>query len=212
MHLFNQGLVSYVFYPVGVSYNFLVPETARTSIANCGHNLLFPVRLVNTCLQGKFQAAWEDTKRFGVIPRSASSASGLAAGACLATMKTSARPWVTTDSSASSSTCHFCTLLRPPTCSGAFWTCPHPTFWLFNSDAATAVNAATYANTALSTAPNLKKIFDSQDDTYRMAQALYLLDRETKPATFRFQKSPATRMNHLIPALKPRSETFSKEA
>ncbi|NLF59721.1 MAG: VacJ family lipoprotein, partial [Lentisphaerae bacterium] len=66
VHLFNQGLVSYVLYPVGVSYNFLVPEIARTSIANCGHNLLFPVRLVNTCLQGKFQAAWEETMRFGV--------------------------------------------------------------------------------------------------------------------------------------------------
>ena len=213
MHMFNQGLVSYVLYPVGVSYNFLVPETARTSIANCGHNLLFPVRLVNTCLQGKFQAAWEETKRFGV--NSTVGILGFRDQASRWGMPSHDEDFGQTMGYYGLKPGFFINLpfLGPSSgrdLLGRILDLPlNLTFWLFNSDAATAVNAATYANTALSTAPNLKKIFDSQDDTYRMAQALYLLDRETKTRDFPLSEvagDPDESFGFL--ALKPRSETF----
>ena len=38
----------------------------RNRITDAGHNLTFPVRLVNNALQGKWQGAWEETERFGV--------------------------------------------------------------------------------------------------------------------------------------------------
>ncbi|MGN6386228.1 MAG: MlaA family lipoprotein [Verrucomicrobiota bacterium] len=62
----NEALFLGVIYPLSFSYNVVVPEPARASIAKAGHNLSFPVRLVNSSLQGKWHGAWEETKRFGV--------------------------------------------------------------------------------------------------------------------------------------------------
>ncbi|OQC12205.1 MAG: putative phospholipid-binding lipoprotein MlaA precursor [Lentisphaerae bacterium ADurb.Bin082] len=213
VHLFNQGLVSYVLYPVGVSYNFLVPEIARTSIANCGHNLLFPVRLVNTCLQGKFQAAWEETMRFGV--NSTVGILGFRDQASRWGMPSHDEDFGQTMGHYGLKQGFFINLpfLGPSSSRdllGRILDTPfNLAFWLFNSDAATAVNAATYTNTALSNAPALKQIFDSQDDTYRMAQALYLLDRETKVRDFPLPEIAADPDESFgFVALRPRSTTF----
>ncbi|HOG50359.1 MAG TPA: VacJ family lipoprotein [Lentisphaeria bacterium] len=213
VHLFNQGLVSYVFYPIGVGYNFLVPEIARTGIANCSHNLLFPLRLVNTCLQGKFQAAWEETKRFGV--NSTIGVLGFRDQASRWDMPSHDEDFGQTMGHYGLKPGFFINLpfLGPSSgrdLLGRLLDTPfNLTFWLFNSDTATAVNAATYTNTALSTAPTLKQVFDSQDDTYRISQALYLLDRETKVRDFPLTEvdgAPDESFGFL--ALKPSSTTF----
>ena len=62
----NKGLFRGVIYPLSFGYNFVVREPVRTSINKAGHNLAYPVRLVNNCLQGKWTGAWTETKRFGV--------------------------------------------------------------------------------------------------------------------------------------------------
>jgi ABC-type transporter lipoprotein component MlaA len=63
---FNNVLFRGVIYPLSLGYNTVAPEPVRTSIGNAGHNLTFPVRLVNNCLQGKWRGAWAETERFGV--------------------------------------------------------------------------------------------------------------------------------------------------
>ena len=62
----NEVLFRGVLYPFSVGYTFVVPKPVRTKVGNAGHNLTYPVRLVNNCLQGKWHGAWEETKRFGV--------------------------------------------------------------------------------------------------------------------------------------------------
>ncbi len=63
---FNELLFRGVIYPLSLGYNTVAPKPVRTAIANIGHNLSFPVRLVNNALQRKWPGAWEETKRFGV--------------------------------------------------------------------------------------------------------------------------------------------------
>jgi phospholipid-binding lipoprotein MlaA len=61
----NNWLFRGVVYPVSFGYNFVVPQPVRTRISNVGHNMSFPVRFFNSCFQGKWHGAWEETKRFG---------------------------------------------------------------------------------------------------------------------------------------------------
>ena len=61
----NVFLFRDVLYPFSFAYNFAVPKPLRSGIGNAGHNLTYPVRLVNNCLQGKWHGAWEETERFG---------------------------------------------------------------------------------------------------------------------------------------------------
>jgi len=61
----NVWMFRDVFYPFSFAYNFAVPKPLRSGINNAGHNLTYPVRLVNNCLQGKWHGAWEETERFG---------------------------------------------------------------------------------------------------------------------------------------------------
>ena len=65
MWAFNNGLFRGVIYPASFGYNFVVPKPVRTKISNVGHNLSYPVRFFNSCFQGKWHGAWEETKRFG---------------------------------------------------------------------------------------------------------------------------------------------------
>ena len=61
----NDWLFRGVIYPLSFGYNAVAPKPIRTHISNVGHNLTYPVRLFNNCLQGKWGGAWEETKRFG---------------------------------------------------------------------------------------------------------------------------------------------------
>ncbi len=61
----NDWFFRGVIYPLSFCYNTVAPKPVRSKISNCGHNLTYPVRLVNSSLQGKWKGAWEETKRFG---------------------------------------------------------------------------------------------------------------------------------------------------
>ncbi len=63
---FNGGINEYVVHPIGTVYRFLVPQFVRTGFSNFTDNLSYPLRLVNNCLQGKWNGAWDETKRFGI--------------------------------------------------------------------------------------------------------------------------------------------------
>ncbi|HTL73003.1 MAG TPA: MlaA family lipoprotein [bacterium] len=62
----NEWLFRGVIYPFSIVYTTVAPDPVRSRISNVGHNLTFPVRLVNNCLQGKWHGAWMETERFGV--------------------------------------------------------------------------------------------------------------------------------------------------
>ncbi|HZI33155.1 MAG TPA: VacJ family lipoprotein, partial [Candidatus Binatia bacterium] len=62
----NVWLFRGIIYPASCGYNFVVPGCVRTNINNAGHNLAYPVRLINSCFQGRWHGAWEETERFGV--------------------------------------------------------------------------------------------------------------------------------------------------
>jgi phospholipid-binding lipoprotein MlaA len=63
---FNDGLYTYALRPISKGYVAVVPAVAREGIENFFHNLLFPVRVVNCSLQGKFHRAGLETGKFAV--------------------------------------------------------------------------------------------------------------------------------------------------
>lgn len=60
----SDGAMDWVIIPLARGYGFIVREPVRTSISKFGKNLAFPVRLINTLLQGKFIGARDETGRF----------------------------------------------------------------------------------------------------------------------------------------------------
>ena len=62
----NEGLFRGVIYPLSFAYNFVAPKPVRERITDAGRNLSYPVRFFNSCFQGKWQGAWQETERFGV--------------------------------------------------------------------------------------------------------------------------------------------------
>lgn len=63
---FNDGLYDYVLRPISKGYTKVVPSPARTGIRNFFDNLGFPIRFVNSGLQGKFGRAGRETGKFVV--------------------------------------------------------------------------------------------------------------------------------------------------
>ncbi len=61
---FNDYVFSYVWRPVSIGYNAVVPKPVRTGVSNFFYNLKFPLRFVNDLLQGKFLAAGVEFSRF----------------------------------------------------------------------------------------------------------------------------------------------------
>ena len=63
---FNDGLYGYVFRPISKGYTKVVPSPAREGIRNFFDNIKFPIRFVNSALQGKFKRAGLETGKFAV--------------------------------------------------------------------------------------------------------------------------------------------------
>ena len=64
MWAFNKALMTDAVKPTSRVYRFLVMKSVRTGIANIGKNLLYPGRLINNLLQGKWNGARDETHRF----------------------------------------------------------------------------------------------------------------------------------------------------
>ena len=63
---FNDGLYRFVFRPISKGYTTIAPKPVRKGIDNVFDNLRFPVRLVNTTLQGKLGRAGLEIQKFGL--------------------------------------------------------------------------------------------------------------------------------------------------
>lgn len=63
---FNDGLYDYVLRPVSKGYTHVVPSPVRTGIRNFLDNIRFPIRFVNSALQGKPGRAGRETQKFVV--------------------------------------------------------------------------------------------------------------------------------------------------
>ena len=61
---FNDELTTYALRPVAHGYALIVPLPARTGISNFFDNLQFPVRFVNSVLQGKLKRSAQETGKF----------------------------------------------------------------------------------------------------------------------------------------------------
>ncbi len=66
MYHFNDRLYFWVLKPVAQGYSRVVPEPARIGVANFFSNLAFPIRFVNSLLQGNFRGAANELGRFAV--------------------------------------------------------------------------------------------------------------------------------------------------
>jgi phospholipid-binding lipoprotein MlaA len=62
----NDGIYQLVFKPISKTYTILFPKPVRTSIDNAYENVKFPVRFVNSGLQGKFDRAGKEAQKFGI--------------------------------------------------------------------------------------------------------------------------------------------------
>jgi phospholipid-binding lipoprotein MlaA len=60
----NDNLYFYLLKPVSQGYSYVVPERPRQWVENFFTNLMFPVRFVNSLLQGKFESAGMETSKF----------------------------------------------------------------------------------------------------------------------------------------------------
>ncbi|MCL2123085.1 MAG: VacJ family lipoprotein [Desulfovibrionaceae bacterium] len=63
---FNDAFYTYFFRPLYKAYAFVTPRELRAGLKNALANALFPVRFVNSILQGKFLAAGVELGRFVV--------------------------------------------------------------------------------------------------------------------------------------------------
>jgi len=61
---FNDGLYTHVLRPVAHGYVLIVPRPARTGLSNFFDNLQFPVRFINSVLQGKITRSAQETWKF----------------------------------------------------------------------------------------------------------------------------------------------------
>lgn len=61
---FNDVFYDYVIDPVATGYDYVMPDPIQGAFKDFFHNLLYPVRLVNNLLQGKFENSFDETKRF----------------------------------------------------------------------------------------------------------------------------------------------------
>jgi phospholipid-binding lipoprotein MlaA len=61
---FNDKLTTYALRPLAHGYAFIVPLPARTGLSNFFDNLQFPVRFVNSVLQGKLKRSAQETGKF----------------------------------------------------------------------------------------------------------------------------------------------------
>jgi phospholipid-binding lipoprotein MlaA len=66
MFHFNDRLYFWLLKPTARGYNWIFPEDFRVAIRNFFINLLFPVRFVNSILQGNFRGAGIEVSRFFV--------------------------------------------------------------------------------------------------------------------------------------------------
>lgn len=64
MFRFNDGLYTHVLRPVAHGYAFIVPRPVRTGVSNFFDNLQFPVRFINSVLQGKITRSAQETWKF----------------------------------------------------------------------------------------------------------------------------------------------------
>lgn len=53
----NDWFLQYIVKPLHKGYAFIVPEPLRNGISNFAHNVAFPVRMLNSILQGEFAQA-----------------------------------------------------------------------------------------------------------------------------------------------------------
>lgn len=63
---FNDSLYTVLFRPISKGYEFVLPRPVRKGIDNAFENARFPVRLVNSTLQGKLKLAGQETGKFFV--------------------------------------------------------------------------------------------------------------------------------------------------
>jgi len=63
---FNDKVYKWVFTPISKTYTTIFPKPVRKSIDNAYENVKFPVRFVNSGLQGKFGRAGKEAQKFGV--------------------------------------------------------------------------------------------------------------------------------------------------
>ena len=61
---FNRGFMTSVIKPTSRAYRFVVVKPVRAGIGNFGKNLVYPGRLINNLLQGKWSGARDESYRF----------------------------------------------------------------------------------------------------------------------------------------------------
>ncbi|MDP1707942.1 MAG: VacJ family lipoprotein [Gammaproteobacteria bacterium] len=64
MYGFNETVDKALIKPLAVGYETAIPQPARTGVGNFFNNLAYPIVIINSFLQGKFEQGAEDLQRF----------------------------------------------------------------------------------------------------------------------------------------------------
>ena len=62
----NDGFYTYIYTPLVWGYDAIMPDPIQVAFKDFFHNAMYPIRLVNNLLQGKWAGAWDETKRFAI--------------------------------------------------------------------------------------------------------------------------------------------------
>lgn len=188
VHVFNKVVFQHLVYPIGTSVDFLVPDPLQRGLRNAGHNMLYPIRLVNTCLQGKWSQAWDETKRFGV--NTTVGVLGFRDQATQWDIPSHSEDFGQTFGYYGMGPGFFLNLpfLGPSTgrdTIGLILDYPFDLVnWIFPGGTATAINSARMVNLYSMHAATMRLFFDVQEDSYAVVRAGYTLRRETRIADY----------------------------
>lgn len=64
LYVFNDKMYFWVLKPLSTGYGFIIPEELRQGIRNAFYNIRFPVRFINSLLQGKFRKSGYEFGQF----------------------------------------------------------------------------------------------------------------------------------------------------
>ncbi len=62
--MLNEGVYIVLLRPITKGYEFIIPTPGRTALSNVFENVKYPVRFVNSLLQGKFERMAQETGKF----------------------------------------------------------------------------------------------------------------------------------------------------
>lgn len=187
-HILMVGIIS----PASWVYRGVFPKPVRNGIENAFKNLLWPVRFTSSLAQGKFNGAWNDTKRF--VVNSTVGILGFRDQATKWHIPASPEDWGQTFGRWGwrNSSYVMLPVLGPSTVRDATGKIPDaltdPLYWY--QPGGVPLNIVRSGTRAMNAAPSYKQFVATTYDPYNLGRRLYMLNRELNIDDYVYAAAP----------------------